>query len=96
MPTRGGGRRGGRRARITKFGAYGRDTLNDNGELLLSFANSHDLALVDTFFSTLKDGVSYAFYGRSKTRIDYILTRQRDRKLVQNITIHAQPSSLSS
>ena len=33
------------------LGAYGRDTLNDNGELLLSFANNHDLALVNTFFS---------------------------------------------
>ena len=31
-------------------GAYGRHTLNDNGELLLSFANNHDLALVNTFF----------------------------------------------
>ena len=25
------------------LGAYGRDILNDNGELLLSFANNHDL-----------------------------------------------------
>ena len=24
------------------LGAYGRDTLTDNGELLLSFANNHD------------------------------------------------------
>ena len=30
------------------LGAYGRDTLNDNGELLLSFANNHDLAPVTT------------------------------------------------
>ena len=36
------------------LGAYGRDTLNDNGELLLSFANNHDLAIVNTFFSTPK------------------------------------------
>ena len=34
------------------LGAYGRDILNDNGELLLSFANNHNLALVNTFFST--------------------------------------------
>ena len=38
------------------IGAYGRDTLNDNGELLLSFANNHDLALVNSFFSTPKSG----------------------------------------
>ena len=39
--------------------AYGRDTLNGNEELLLSFANSHDLALMNTFFSTPKGGVSH-------------------------------------
>ena len=26
------------------IGAYGQDTLNDNGELLMSFANNHGLA----------------------------------------------------
>ena len=45
------------------LGAYGRDTLNDNGELLLSFANNHDLAIVNTFFSTPKGGVSHIFNG---------------------------------
>ena len=76
------------------LGAYGRDTLHDNGELLLSFANNHDLALVNTFFSTLKGGVSHTFNGREKKRIDYILTRQRDRKFVRNVTVHPQPSFL--
>ena len=77
------------------LGAYGRDTLNDNGELLLlSFANNHDLATVNTFFSTPKGGVSHTFNGRGKKRIDYILTRQRDRKLVRNVTVHPQPSFL--
>ena len=77
------------------IGAYGLDTLNDNGELLLSFANNHDLALVNTFFSTPKGGVSHAFNGRGRKRIDYILTRQRDHKLVRNVTVHPQPSFLS-
>ena len=76
------------------LGAYGRDTLNDNGELLLSFANDHDLAIVNTFFSTAKSGVSHTFNGRGKKRIDYILTRQRHRKLVRNVTVHPQPSFL--
>ena len=70
------------------FGAYGRDTPNDNGELLLSFANNHDLALVNTLFSKPKGGVSHALSGRGKKRIDYILTGQRDRKLVRNVTVH--------
>ena len=76
------------------LGAYGRNTLNDNGELLLSFANNHDLALVNTFFSTPKSGVSHTFNERGNKRIDYILTRQRDRKLVRNVTMHPQPSFL--
>ena len=77
------------------LGAYGRDTLDDNGELLLSFANNHDLAIiVNTFFSTPKGGVSHTFNERGKKRIDYILTRQLDRKLVRNVTVHSQPSFL--
>ena len=48
------------------IGAYGRDTLNDNGELLLPFANNHDLAIVNTFFSTPKGGVSHTFNGQGK------------------------------
>ena len=76
------------------LGVYGRDILNDNGEPLLSFANSHYLAIVNTFFSTPKGGVSHTFNGRGKKRIDYILTRQRDRKLVRNVTVHPQPSFL--
>ena len=77
------------------LGAYGRDTLHDNGELLLSFANNHDLALVNTFFSTPKGGVSHTFNGRGKKRIDYILTRQRARNFVPNVTVHPQPSFLT-
>ena len=76
------------------LGSYDRDTLNDNGELLLSFASNHNLALVNTFFSTPKGGVSHTFSGRGKKRIDYILTRQRDRKFVRNVTVHPQPSFL--
>ena len=34
------------------------------------------------------------FNGRGKRRIDYILTRQRDHKLVRNVTVHPQPSLL--
>ena len=75
------------------LGAYGRDTLNDNGELLLlSFDNNHDLAVVNTFFSTPKGGASHTFNRRGKKSVDYILTRQSDRKLVRNVTLHPQPS----
>ena len=39
------------------LGAYGRDTLDDDGEPLLSFVNNHDLALADAFFSRPEGGV---------------------------------------
>ena len=74
--------------------AYGRDTLNDNEELLLSFANNHDLALVNKFFSTPKGGVSQTINGRGKKRINYILTKQCDSKLVRSVTVHPQLSFL--
>ena len=84
--------KGGVRSKANEvLGACGRDSLNNNGELLMSFANNHDLALVSTFVSTPKGGVSHTFNGRGKKRIDYILTRQRDRKLVRNVTVHPQP-----
>ena len=70
------------------IGAYGRDTLNDNGELLVSFANNHDLAIVNTFCSTPKSGVSHTLNRRGKKLIDYIPTRQRERKLVRNVMVH--------
>ena len=46
------------------LGAYGRDTLDDSGELLPPFASNHDLAIVSTFFSAGKGGVSHSLNGR--------------------------------
>ena len=68
----GRGEKGGLGSKDNKsLGAYGRDTLNDNRELLLSFANNHDLAIiVNTFFSTLKGGVSHTLNGQGKKRIN--------------------------
>ena len=91
------GRRGGGKLRSEQckvLGAYGRDNLNDNGERLLSFSANHELALLNTFFSTAKNAISHTFNGRGKKRIDYILKRQRDRKFVRDVTVHPQPSFL--
>ena len=41
------------------MGAYGRDKLNENGKLLLSFAEDNKLALLNTFFCTPKWRVPY-------------------------------------
>ena len=45
---------------------YGRGTLYVNGELLLSFANNHDLALGITFFSTSKAAYHILSTGEAK------------------------------
>ena len=63
---------------------------------LLSFSANHDLALLNTFFSTAKNAISHTFNGRGKKRIDYILTRQRDRKLVRDVTVHPNRHSYLS
>ena len=80
MPTyagsRGGGKLGTEECKV--FGAYGRDTPNDNGELLLSFSANHVLALLNTFSSTAKNEILHMFNGGGKNFIDYILTRQRN------------------
>ena len=89
---RGGGKLGSEEYKV--LGAYGRDNLNDNGERLLSFSANHELALLNMFFSTAKNAILHTFNGRGKKRIDYILTRQRDRKLVRDVTVHPQPSFL--
>ena len=80
------------------LGTYGRDELNDNGKLLLSFATDNKLAIMNTFFSTRKGGVSHTYNGvtGSRTsdfkRIDGVLTRQAHRRRVRNVVVHPQPA----
>ena len=89
---RGGGKLGSEDCKV--LGAYGRDTVNDNGKRLLSFSADHVFALLDTFFNTTKKVISHTFKGRGKKRIDYVLTKQRDRTLVWDVNVHPQPSFL--
>ena len=63
------GRRGGRKLGSEEckvLGAYGRNTLNDNGARLLSFSANHELAFLDSFFSTAKNAILHTFNGRGK------------------------------
>ena len=77
------------------LGAYGRDVLNENGKLLLGFAEDNKLALLNTFFSTPKRGVSYTFQsanrGKGQARLDYILTKKGDRRLVRCVNVRSPP-----
>ena len=65
------------------LGAYGQDKLNENGKLLLGFAEDNKLALLNTFFCTPKSGVSYTFQSANRSkgqaRLDYILIKMADR-----------------
>ena len=71
--------------------AYGRDVLNENGKLLLGFADDNKFALLNIFFCTRKRGVSCTFQSTNRSkgqaRLDYILTKQADRRLVRCVNV---------
>ena len=68
---------------------------NENGKLLLRFAEDNKLDLLNTFFCTPKRGVSYTFQnanrGKGQARLDYILTNQADRRLVRCVKVRSPP-----
>ena len=77
------------------LGAYGRDKLNENGKLLLGFAEDSKLALLNTFFCTPKSGVSYTFQSANRSkrqaRLDCILTKQADHRLIRCGNVRRPP-----
>ena len=77
------------------LGAYGRDDLNDNGKRLLTHATDNKLALLNTYDATPVRGISYTFQSpnqeKAQYRLDYILTRQVDRRLVRDVTVRTPP-----
>ena len=86
---------GGGKADSKLLGAHGQDKLNEKGKLLLDFAEDNRLALLNTFFCIPKSGVSYTFQStnRSKeqSRMDYILTKQADHRLIRSFNVHRPP-----
>ena len=58
---------GGGEADSKVLGAYGRDKLNENGNLLLGFAEDNKHALLNTLCCTPKSGVSYTFQSANRT-----------------------------
>ena len=77
------------------LGAYGRDKLNENGKLLLGFAEDNKLALLNTFFCTPKSGVSSTFQSANRSkgqaRLDDILTKEADRRLIRCVNVRRSP-----
>ena len=77
------------------LGAYGPDKLNENGKLLLGFAEDNKIALLNTLFCTPKSGVFYTSQSTSRSkgqaRLDYILTKQEDRRLIGCVNVRRPP-----
>lgn len=66
-----------------------------------SFTEGNKLALLNTFFCTPRGGMSYAFPRahryNSQAHLDYIQTKQADRRLVRRVNIRSPPlGSLTS
>ena len=82
------------------LGTYGRDELNDNGKLLLSFATDSKLAIMNTFFSTREGGVSHTHIQRCHREPHERLQTHRLRthasgtstRRVRNVVVHPQPA----
>ena len=74
---------------------FGRDMLDEKGKLLLAFAEDNKLALLNTLFCTPKSGVSYTFQSancsKGQARLDYILTKQADRRLIRCVNVRRPP-----
>jgi hypothetical protein len=66
---------------------HGFGSRNVEGEMLLEFADSMELVVANTCFK--KDDCQLMTYesGGSKTVVDYILVRRKDRRMVQNVTV---------
>ena len=86
---------GGGEADSKRLGAYGRDKLIENGKLLLGFAEDNKLAFPNTLIYTPKNGVSYTFLSSNRSkgqaRLDYILTKQADRRLIRCANVRRPP-----
>ena len=86
---------GGGEADSKVLGAYDIDKLNENGKLLLGFAEDSKLALLNTFFFATKIGVSYTLQSANRSkgqaRLGYIPTKQVDRRLIRCVNVRRPP-----
>ena len=80
------------------LGAHGCDELNDNGERLLIHATDNKLALLNTYCTMLHLLLVYRTRfrvlrnrGKAQYRLDYILTRQVDRRSVRIAIVRNPP-----
>ena len=86
---------GGGEADNKALGSYGLDKLNENGKLLLGFAEDNKLAFMNIYFCPPKSGVSYTFqsanHSKGQARLDYTLTKQADHRLIRGVNVRRPP-----
>uniref|UniRef100_W6NHB0 Craniofacial development protein 2-like n=1 Tax=Haemonchus contortus TaxID=6289 RepID=W6NHB0_HAECO len=64
------------------YGGFGYESRNTDGERILEYADSHNLAIVNTRFRK-RDSHLITFYsGENRTQVDFVLVRHRDQGLV--------------
>ena len=76
------------------LGVHGRDVLNENGKLLLRFAEDNKLALLKYFIAPQKWRILYVPKRQPRQGprcLDYILTNQAGRRLVRCVSVRSPP-----
>ncbi|VDP12261.1 unnamed protein product [Heligmosomoides polygyrus] len=68
-------------------GGFGYGSRNADGERILEYAESHSLTIVNTDFRKRDSHLISYYSGSSKSRIDFVLVRDRDRSLVTDAKI---------
>ncbi|VDP06093.1 unnamed protein product [Heligmosomoides polygyrus] len=68
-------------------GGFGYGSRNVDGERLLDYAESNNLTIVNTAFRKRDSHLISYYSGSTKTQIDFVLVRDRDRSLVTDAKI---------
>ncbi|VDP13440.1 unnamed protein product [Heligmosomoides polygyrus] len=68
-------------------GGFGYGSRNADGERILDYAESHKLTIVNTVFQKRDSHLISYYSGGTKTQIDFILVKDRDRGLVTDAKI---------
>uniref|UniRef100_A0A914UMX3 Endonuclease/exonuclease/phosphatase domain-containing protein n=1 Tax=Plectus sambesii TaxID=2011161 RepID=A0A914UMX3_9BILA len=63
-------------------GGHGYGDRNDDGERILDYADSHNLVIVNTFFTKRDSHLKMFYSGPTSSQIDFVLVRRRDFLLV--------------
>ena len=86
---------GGGEANSKVLGAYGPRHAQRKRQTTLGFAEDNKLALLNTFFCTPKSALSFTFQSTNRSneqaRLDYILTKQADRRLIRCVNVRRPP-----